>query len=207
MKYIRLFFTTLGYITFIAGVGAAAFWYVGYKKNQKNLTSTVTFHDAATVSMTPKKETTPVLQEFEPISRPAASNKLVYPAARKKTRTKPAAPAKAAPAVKPAKKPLEYTTAKPIVYASPRKEAARPAATKPARKKHAAAVAAKTAAPPKPELPPCTLSFRATDNSANQRTGGRIDYNQTTELEKAAMRRVKAIQELEAAAYKIRHPQ
>lgn len=204
MKYIRAFFNFLGFLTFIAMVGAATFWYIGYQKN-KVVSSTVTFKD---VSMTPVKEETTTttgadletLPEIQPISKPAARDHLVDPKPSKPARkpaTKPAKTiaAKPAPAAKPV--PVTYTT---TVTKAPAK---RTPTRKPSRKIERQQATAPTPAP-QSDLSPCTLTFRATDRSGNQRTGhGVVNVSETTELEKQAARKVQAIRELELAGQQL----
>lgn len=199
MKYVRAFFNFLGFLTFIALVGAGTFWYIGYQKNKVS-TSTVTFKD---VTMTPVKEETTIttnpetIPDIQPISRPAARDHLVDPKPTKKA----AKPAKK-PAAKPAPvvKPVTYTT---TVKKAPEK---RTPTRKPSRKPERQQAAAPTPAP-QSDLSPCTLTFKATDRSGNQRTGhGVVNVSETTELEKMAARRVQAIQELELAGQQLRNP-
>lgn len=203
MKYIRAFFNFLGFLTFVSMVGAATFWYVGYQRN-KAKTSTVTFKD---VSMTPVKETTTTTEpetppDIQPISRPAARDHLVDPKPTGKPARKPATkPAKTAAA-----KPAPVAKPVPVTYTTTEKRTApakRQAARKPARK-----IERQQPAPaPQTDLSPCTLSFKATDRSGNQRTGhGVVNVAETSELEKMAARRVEAIRELEAAGQQIRNP-
>jgi len=202
MKYIRAFFNFLGFLTFVSMVGAATFWYVGYQRN-KAKTSTVTFKD---VSMTPVKEETATttteqetLPEIQPISKPAARDHLVEAKPNKTARK---------PAKTPAAKPTPVAKPVPVTYTVEKRKAApksKPAAHKPARKaerKQSLPVPA-----PQSDLSPCTLTFKATDRSGNERTGhGVVNVGETTELEKMAARRVEAIRELEAAAQQIRNP-
>lgn len=205
MKYIRAFFNFLGFLTFVSMVGAATFWYVGYQRN-KAKTSTVTFKD---VSMTPvKEETTTTEQETLPdiqaISRPAARDHLVDPKPTGKPARKPATkPAKTAAA-----KPAPVAKPVPVTYTTTEKRTApakRQAARKPARKIERQQPAPAPA--PQSDLSPCTLSFKATDRSGNQRTGhGVVNVSETTELEKMVARRVEAIRELEAAGQQLRNP-
>ncbi len=207
MKYIRAFFNFLGFLTFVSMVVAATFWYVGYQRN-KAKTSTVTFKD---VSMTPVKEETTTttadletIPEIQPISRPAARDHLVDPKPTGKPARKPAtkpaktAAAKPAPVAKPV--PVTYTTTVEKPRTAPAK---RQPARKPARK-----IERQQPAPaPQTDLSPCTLSFKATDRSGNQRTGhGVVNVAETSELEKMAARRVQAIRELEAAGQQLRNP-
>lgn len=199
MKYIRAFFNFLGFLTFVTLIGAATFWFIGYQKN-KVQTSKVTFRDLTltpvkveeVTTATPSRETFP---DFQPISKPAAPDKLVQP---RGMRTKPVAkPAK------PAKKPLKPEV-KPVTYAKPSKPLAstpakRTQSKKPARVRLERAVHS--------DLSPCTLTFRATDNGASPRTGrGIVNIAETSELEKATIRRLKAEKELQAAANQIRNP-
>lgn len=207
MKYIRAFFNFLGFLTFVSMVGAATFWYVGYQRN-KAKTSTVTFKD---VSMTPVKEETTTttteqetLPEIQPISRPAARDHLVDPKPTGKPARKPATkPAKTAAA-----KPAPVAKPVPVTYTTTEKRTApakRQAARKPARKIERQQPAPAPA--PQSDLSPCTLSFKATDRSGNQRTGhGVVNVSETTELEKMVARRVEAIRELEAAGQQLRNP-
>lgn len=197
MRYIRIFFTFLGYCTFIALVGAASFWYIGYLKNKKQVESTVSFQD---ISMTPEK-TVPerTLPEFEPISRPAAAK----PTAKAQKRKQPTH-------YRPVKSSTPAAAPKPVEYAASIEPAAirAPAKAKPIQKPAKSAKARKVKQPQyQAELPPCTLSYKVTDNGASPRTGGRgVSVYETTELEKAVMTRMKAIKELEEAARQIRNP-
>lgn len=203
MKYIRAFFNFLGFLTFVSMVGAATFFWIGYQKN-KTQTSKVTFKD---VSMTPVKENTTTTEpetppDIQPISRPAARDHLVDPKPTGKPARKPAtkpaktAAAKPAPVAKPV--PVTYTTTVEKPRTAPAK---RQPARKPARK-----IERQQPAPaPQTDLSPCTLSFKATDRSGNQRTGhGVVNVSETTELEKMAARRVQAIRELEAAGQQLK---
>ena len=204
MKYIRIFFSFLGYCTFICAIGAATFWYIGQKKAAAkaaaNPESVVVFQDntAPTTPAAPDRlvepTTQPELREFAPISRPAAPDKLVDPAEAKPARKKPVAAAK--PVAKPATKPGVAT--KPVVATkvAAAKPTAKPA---PARKKPASR-------PIQAELPPSTLSFRVTDNTRPARAGSGIDYNQVTDLEKAAKRHVEAIKQFERETEPLRNP-
>jgi len=206
MKYVRAFFNILGFLTFIGMVGAATFWYIGYQKNKVS-SSTVTFKD---VTMTPVKETTTIttadpetLPDIQRISRPAARDHLVDPTPISNPTKKAAKPAKKpvakpAPVVKPV--PVTYTTTATKVPAK------RTPTRKPSRKPERQQAAAPTPAP-QSDLSPCTLTFKATDRSGNQRTGhGVVNVSETTELEKMAARRVQAIQELELAGQQLRNP-
>lgn len=206
MKYIRIFFTFLGYCTFICLVGAATFWYIGQKraaaKAAANPESTIVFQDN-TAPTTPAA--VDKLREFAPISRAAAPDKLVDPAAKPVVRKKPVAAPK--PVAKPAPKPIVATKPAPIAYATPTKAKptakvapAKPAAKPaPARKKPASH-------PIDTELPPPTISFRVTDNTRPARAGSGIDYNQVTDLEKAAKRHVEAVKQFEKETESLRNP-
>ena len=74
MKYIRIFFTFLGYCTFIAGVCVASFWYIGYRKNQARQALRSTDIAADTIAYTtaqPEK----ILPDIQPISTTSRRDK------------------------------------------------------------------------------------------------------------------------------------
>jgi len=200
MKYIRAFFNFLGFLTFVAMLGAATFWFIGYQKNKVH-TSSVTFKDITLTPVKTEEVTTTdsheTFPDFKPISRPAAPDKLVEP-----RRIKPAAK----PTVQPAKKAVSNTVpaVKPVTYVKKPKTIPAAPATRVPKKRPAKALA-------KPathtELSPCTLVFRATDNGASPRTGrGIVNVAETTELERAVIRRLNAEKELRDAASQIRNP-
>lgn len=207
MKYIRIFFTFLGYLTFTAIIGGATFWYIGYHKAQKKVESTVSLRE---ISMTPEKQpdTTTVsmsvqkLPEFQPISRKPLSASKPKPV-RAKTDNKPP---KTTPSVSVA--PVTYATKK----AAPAAIASKPVAT---AKKTVSARPVKSKAKHSPTashadlgLPAeSTLSFRVTDNGTNPRTGrGIVNVYETTELERQVARRLEDLQQLKEAAELIRNP-
>jgi len=206
MKYVRAFFNFLGFLSFVSMVGAATFFWIGYQRN-KAKTSTVTFKD---VSMTPAKEETTTttaadletIPDIQPISRPAARDRLVDPKPTGKPARKPATkPAKTAAA-----KPAPVAKPVPVTYTTTEKRTA-PAKRQPARKPARKIERQQPAPAPQTDLSPCTLSFKATDRSGNQRTGhGVVNVAETSELEKMAARRVEAIRELEAAGQQLRNP-
>lgn len=209
MKYIRIFFTFLGYITFVALIGAGTFIYVGHLKKVESQ-SVVSFQDNTgfhtdTIAMTPQKQTLELIDPT-PISQPATRDHLVDPPATKRTK-------KAAAAPKP--KPAPVAASKPITYTAPTKAAVKPQKTvKPAR-------SAKPQRRSAPEpiaaannntdlgLPTTSIrTFQVTDRAGRERTGhGVVNMDATSDLERAAIRRARAINELSAAADKIRNPQ
>lgn len=169
-------------------------------KAKANPESSIVFQDN-TAPTTPQKQELELV-EPTPISRAAAPDRLVNPPAKpaRKPATKPAKTiaAKPAPAAKPV--PVTYTT---TVTKAPAK---RTPTRKPSRKIERQQAAAPTPAP-QSDLSPCTLTFKATDRSGNQRTGhGVVNVSETTELEKQAARQVQAIRELELAGQQLRNP-
>jgi len=205
MKYIRIFFTFLGYITFIAIIGAGTFWYVGMKKAQAkaraNAETSITFQDNTdTIAMKPQKQTLELIDPT-PISRPDTPDHLVDPPAKRTKKAAAAPKPKSAQAPKPTPKPEPAT--KPVAYAKP---AAKPKQARPKRTRQTSAPIADAA--PKPELGTSILRYQVTDRAGRERTGhGVVNMDLTSDLENAAIRRARAINELAAAADKIRNPQ
>lgn len=217
MKYLRIFFTFLGYVTFLCLIGAATFWYLGRRKAQERaqvIESTVTYQDNADPGATTAVPMTPArtLPDLEPISTSTAVPRM--PAAeRPRITTRTTVPKATRPNPKPA--PVERKPVlEPITYAAPKKETLKP--TPKARR---------SAPPPsggggrgwgrdrneddRTGLPaaPLTVSYRATDNTASLRTGGRrLDMGKMSALEQDCARRAKAWRELEGASDQIRNP-
>lgn len=169
MRYLRIFFTFLGYCSFIFMVCAATFIYIGKLKKEKAATAmpAATLQVLSMNTDTVAAERPNIIREFKPISRslPAQKHKPAV-AARKK---RPIASTMPRAAPKPKPMPPKRAEPKPVLYTATVKEPWRPAKKTTVSKRRWKKPAA--AQPLQTELPPCTLSFRATDNSANQRTG------------------------------------
>lgn len=193
MKYIRAFFTFIGYCTTVAAIGGGIFWYIGHRKAMQKTESTVTLQE---ISMTPAKE-----PQLEPVTFQAVPEPpQVYP-----RKSAPVAVRKAPATTE--KKPAKVSA--PVTYAAPK--AARKIVVekaKPDVKQTRTTPRKKSAAPPpvQEQLPPCTLSYKATDTS-NPRTGRGIVnvHAEPSELEKQAIRDVQ-MEQLKEAAEQIRHP-
>jgi outer membrane biosynthesis protein TonB len=207
-KYIVAFFTFLGYVFSIFLLGAGIVIYIGHRKSQSAKDAVMSSADGQVVRMSPEKQadsTTTLLQtipDIQPISHAPVSAPAKAKTVRAKPDKKPAKSAKPAQAPKPTPKP-ELAT-KPVAYAKP---VSKPKQAKPKRTRQAAPIAYADAAP-KPELGTSILRYQVTDRAGRERTGhGVVNMDATSDLEKAAIRRAKAINELAAAADKIRNPQ
>ena len=206
MKYVRIFFTFIGYLTFTALIGAATFIYIGHKKARAKslgqVVSNVNLADSTrssltTVAMTPMRNEE--IAEPSPISTavPTASAARKHRAkelhGRPKAKVKEPDPVAYIFREEPTPKerewnPIESSKPKPYKQAKPSRY------HKPAKQQAS-------------ELPQCTLSFRATDNNSSPRTGkGRVNVYETTDLEKQVIKRMQDIRQLEAAANQIRYP-
>lgn len=198
MKYIRIFFTFLGYCTFTAIIGAATFWYIGYKRQQKATESTVQFRD---ISMTPVA-TTEAPAEVPPGQLTVPPQ--VSPSPRK---TAPKSGRKTTPVsvrTTPAK-PVTMSAPVSVPVSAPEKKFV-PSAKKARRTKPMAKTQPATMYPT-PQT--STLTFRAEDNRSNPRatprTGRGINVSETTELEQQVIRDLQ-LEEIRKAARSIRHP-
>lgn len=175
-----MFFTFLGYCTFIFAVGAGTIIFIGYQKSKAHEAAVMASSPTQVVAMTPANEEAPAdtatqwqeLPEPPYVSvRPRTSTSVKKSASvpAKKTTPKKSAPVSASASVtKPA------AVSAPVTYAVPekkrtivaKKEVAAPLKkTVKAKKKTAPATATATE-----YMPPLLRTWQATDNS-NPRTG------------------------------------
>lgn len=195
-KYITAFFTFVGYVTFLFAMGAGIVLYIGHRKSQAAEAAVMSTQDGQVVSLTPEKQADTLttqeqtLPHFQPISRKPLSATKTKPV-RKPTPTvsaKPATASVSAPATYAAPKVRQTVIVEKAAPKAPRKKRTTPKPT-----------------PVQEYLPPCTLTWRATDNTASPRTGRRgyvPNVHETTELEKKA----RQMEELRQAAELIRNP-
>ncbi len=207
-RIVTAFFTFLGYLTFLSGILAAIFLYIGWRKAEKraNAATATSFKEVPLTPVnTADTDTIAALPHFEPISK---SSKKSAPQASAKKSSK-WTPKKTKPAKSAAPKPVHAVSVPTVLYTSLDDE--------PVSAKKTSKWTPKKTAKPKPkktsivqaDIPGTSIvTWKATDDTSNPRAPKKkfkFYPNQTSALEQE-VRRKQQLQEIKDAAELIRNP-